>query len=71
MMRAAEAGVGVAVLPDYVVSEEKIRSHKRMLPQTEMPEMQCFLVYPRRLKNVARIEAFRDFLVRAAQRWRY
>jgi DNA-binding transcriptional LysR family regulator len=69
MMRAAEAGVGVAVLPDYVVSEES--GLVRMLPQTEMPEMQCFLVYPEELKNVARIEAFRDFLVRAAQRWRY
>ena len=69
MMRAAEAGVGIAVLPDYVVSEES--GLVRLLPQAEMPEMQCFLVYPEELKNVARIEAFRDFLVRAAQRWRY
>ena len=69
MMRAAEAGVGIAVLPDYVVSDDS--GLVRMLPQAEMPEMQCFLVYPEELKNVARIEAFRDFLVRAAQRWRY
>lgn len=69
MMRAAEAGVGIAVLPDYVVSAES--GLVRLLPQAEMPEMQCFLVYPEELKNVARIEAFRDFLVRAAQRWRY
>ncbi len=69
MMRAAEAGVGIAVLPDYVVSQES--GLVRLLPQAEMPEMQCFLVYPEELKNVARIEAFRDFLVRAAQRWRY
>ncbi len=69
MMRAAEAGVGIAVLPDYVVSPES--GLVRLLPQADMPEMQCYLVYPEELKNVARIEAFRDFLVRAAQRWRY
>ncbi len=69
MVRAAEAGVGIAVLPDYVVAPES--GLVRLLPQAGMPEMQCFLVYPEELKNVARIEAFRDFLVRAAQRWRY
>ena len=69
MMRAAEAGVGIAVLPDYVVGPET--GLMRLLPQADMPEMQCYLVYPEELKNVARIEAFRDFLVRAAQRWRY
>ncbi len=29
------------------------------------------MVYAEELKNVARVEAFRDFLVRTAQRWRY
>jgi hypothetical protein len=36
-----------------------------------MPEMDCFLVYTEELKNVARVHAFRDFLVSTAQRWRY
>ena len=36
-----------------------------------MPEMDCFLVYAEELKNVARVQAFRDFLwSRKAQRWR-
>jgi len=43
----------------------------RLLPQADMPEMDCFLVYPEELKNVARVQAFRDFLVASAQRWRY
>ena len=43
----------------------------RLLPQADMPEMDCFLVYAEELKNVARVQAFRDFLVAAAQRWRY
>ena len=43
----------------------------RLLPQADMPEMECFLVYPEEMKNVARVQAFRDFLVSKAQRWRY
>ena len=44
---------------------------RRLLPQADMPEMECFLVYPEEMKNVARVQAFRDFLVSKAQRWRY
>ena len=43
----------------------------RLLPQADMPEMECFLVYAEEMKNVARVQAFRDFLVSKAQRWRY
>ncbi len=43
----------------------------RLLPQADMPEMECFLVYAEEMKNVARVQAFRDFLVSEAQRWRY
>ena len=69
MARAAEHGVGIAVLPDYVVQPEL--GLVRLLPQADMPEMDCFLVYAEELKNVARLQAFRDFLIAAAQRWRY
>jgi len=69
MARAAEHGVGIAVLPDYVVQPES--GLVRLLPQADMPEMDCFLVYAEELKNVARVQAFRDFLIAAAQRWRY
>ena len=69
MMRAAEHGVGIAVLPDYLVQPDS--GLVRLLPQADMPEMECFLVYAEELKNVARVQAFRDFLVTKAQRWRY
>jgi DNA-binding transcriptional LysR family regulator len=69
MLRAAENGVGIAVLPDYAVQPNS--GLVRLLPQADMPEMDCFLVYPEELKNVARVQAFRDFLVASAQRWRY
>src|ERR1700733_12280670 len=69
MTHAVEHGVGIAVLPDYCVQPES--GLVRLLPQVDMPEMDCFLVYTEELKNVARVHAFRDFLVSTAQRWRY
>jgi DNA-binding transcriptional LysR family regulator len=69
IIRAVEHGVGIAVLPDYCVQPNS--GLVRLLPQVDMPEMDCFLVYAEELKNVARIQAFRDFLVSKAQRWRY
>ena len=67
--RAVEQGVGIAVLPDYCVTPNA--GLVRLLPQAEVPEMDCFLVYAEEMKNVARVQAFRDFLVSKAQRWRY
>lgn len=69
IIRAVEHGVGIAVLPDYCVAANS--GLVRLLPQADMPEMDCFLVYAEEMKNVARVQAFRDFLVSKAQRWRY
>ena len=69
IIRAVEHGVGIAVLPDYCVAPNS--GLVRLLPQADMPEMDCFLVYTEELKNVARVQAFRDFLITSAQRWRY
>ena len=67
IIRAVEHGVGIAVLPDYCVAPNS--GLVRLLPQADMPEMDCFLVYAEEMKNVARVQAFRDFLVAKAQRW--
>ena len=64
---AVEAGVGIAVLPDYIVGADS--TLVRILPEASMPELECFLVYAEELKNLARIRVFRDFLVANAQRW--
>jgi DNA-binding transcriptional LysR family regulator len=69
LQRAVEAGVGIAVLPDYL--NEPGTSLVKLMPQTVMPELECYLVYPEEMKNVARVQVFRDFLVTSAQRWRY
>jgi DNA-binding transcriptional LysR family regulator len=66
---AVEAGVGIAVLPDYL--NETGSGLIKLLPQTLTPELDCYLVYPEEVKNVARVQVFRDFLVSSAQRWHY
>jgi DNA-binding transcriptional LysR family regulator len=69
LQRAVEAGVGIAVLPDYL--NEPSNGLVKLMPQTVMPELECYLVYPEEMKNVARVQVFRDFLVSSAQRWHY
>jgi DNA-binding transcriptional LysR family regulator len=66
---AVEAGVGIAVLPDYLIGPDT--KLVRLLPDDAMPELECYLVYPEEMRNVARVQAFRDFLVSNAQRWKY
>ena len=67
--RAVPGGVGIAVLPDYLMAEGS--DLVRILPEADMPELDCYLVYAEELKNVARVQVFRDFLVATAQRWDY
>lgn len=69
LLRSVENNVGIAVLPDFLVTAEM--GLVRLLPQIDMPELECFLVYPEEMKSVARVQVFRDFLVANAQRWRF
>ncbi len=66
---AVDAGIGIAVLPDYQVEPDG--DLVRLLPGEEMPVLECYLAYPEEMRNVARVQAFRDFLVSNAQRWKY
>jgi len=69
VMNAAEAGIGLAVLPDYLVAPKSGLSI--MLDSATMPAFDTYFVYPEELKHLARIQVFRDFLVSKASRWSY
>jgi DNA-binding transcriptional LysR family regulator len=43
----------------------------QVLRETEMPSLESYLVYAEEMRSVARVQAFRDFLVSKAQRWTY
>lgn len=66
---AVEKGIGLAVLPDYIVGRES--PLMQVLTEAEMPSLDTYFVYPEEMKNLARIQVFRDFLVSKAQRWSY
>jgi DNA-binding transcriptional LysR family regulator len=65
---ALEAGCGIGVLPDYAADGSKL---VRVLREIEMPSLESYFVYPEEARSVARVQAFRDFLVAKAQRWAY
>ncbi|GGB35477.1 transcriptional regulator [Roseibium aquae] len=69
--RAVRAGCGIAMLPDYLV--EKDTSLVRILPDLDdtVPSFETYFVYPAELKNMARVTAFRQFLLAKAESWNY
>jgi DNA-binding transcriptional LysR family regulator len=69
LMKAVEKGAGIGILPDYVIAEDSPLSLVEL--EGEMPMFECWLAYPEEMKNVARVMAFRDFLVANAPLWRH
>ena len=60
LLLAVESGVGLAALPDYLVSQSQ--NVIKVLPKSEGPITEAHFVYPQSLKNVARVQVFRNFL---------
>jgi DNA-binding transcriptional LysR family regulator len=69
ILRACQRGIGIAMLPDYIVEEDG--GLVQLFRDTEALALDAYFVYPEELKSVARVQAFRDFLVSKAQRWSY
>jgi DNA-binding transcriptional LysR family regulator len=66
---AVETGAGVGVLPDYAVDGNSVLV--QVLRDVELPSLDSYLVYAEEMRSVARVQAFRDFLVTKAQRWTF
>jgi DNA-binding transcriptional LysR family regulator len=67
--RAVQKGVGIAMLPDYIITSES--ELVTVLPDAEVPSFDTYFVYPEELRDSARVTAFRDFLLTNARRWSY
>ncbi len=70
LRRAAERGIGLAVLPDYIAAPESILVQVD-IPGTEMPRFDSYFVYPAELKGSKRVRVFRDFLTAEAREWKF
>lgn len=67
ILRAAQAGLGVAALPDYVT-----RGYPELvnvMPHDTSPSFTAFFCYPQELRHSQRIIAFRDFLISEVERF--
>lgn len=70
LKRAAREGVGLAVLPDYLMGQVPDLVHVD-LEDAQLPEFQAYYVYPEALRNSKRVNVFRDFLVDKSREWRF
>ena len=67
IMRAAEAGIGIVGIPDYMTALS--RRLVRVLPTVRGESFELFFVYPTELRGSVRAKVFREFLTRATQKW--
>jgi DNA-binding transcriptional LysR family regulator len=67
--QAVEKGVGIAMLPDYLIGRDS--ELVTVLSDYQVPSFDCFFVYPEELRDSARVTVFRDFLIANARRWHY
>ena len=67
--RAVQKGVGIAMLPDYIVDPDS--GLVTVLPEANVPSFDTYFVYPEELRNSVRVTAFRDFLLANARRWNF
>ena len=68
LLLAVESGVGLAALPEYLVSSST--NVVKVLPNSAGPITEAHFVYPESLKNVARVQAFRNFLYSKIGDWK-
>ena len=69
LLLAVQSGVGLAALPDYITVS--VPNIIKVLPQIEGPRTEAHFVYPQSLKNVVRIQAFRNFLYSKISEWKF
>lgn len=67
IMRAAEAGIGLAGLPDYMTALS--RRLVRVLPDLRGEPFDVFFVYPTELRGSVKAKVFREFLIRVTKNW--
>ena len=69
LVLAVQSGVGLAALPDYMTVS--VPNIIKVLPHIEGPKTEAHFVYPQSLRNVARIQAFRNFLYSKISEWKF
>ena len=69
LLLAVQSGVGLAAIPDYLTVKQP--NIVKVLPNVEGPITEAHFVYPQSLKNVARVQTFRNFLYSKISEWQF
>ena len=69
LLLAVQSGVGLAALPDYLTIKQP--NIIKVLPNIEGPITEAHFVYPQSMKDVARVQAFRNFLYSKISEWEF
>jgi len=67
--RAVQRGIGIALLPDYLIDRDS--GLVQLIPDADVPSFDTYFVYAEELRNTARVQVFRDFLLANANEWRF
>jgi DNA-binding transcriptional LysR family regulator len=67
--RAALLGIGIAMLPDYIVGRDP--GLIQLVTSADVPSFDTYFCYPDELKNSAKLKVFRDFIVAKARNWNF
>ena len=69
LLLAVDSGVGLAALPDYMTIGKP--GLVKVLGEINGPKYEAHFVYPQSLKNVVRVQAFRDFIFNKVSEWQF
>jgi DNA-binding transcriptional LysR family regulator len=69
LLRAASAGIGIVLLPDYLVSDDD--NLIQIVFNEKLPEIDTYLTYAEERKNSKRIAVFREFIIEKGKEWNY
>ena len=69
MKSAIERGIGLALLPDYMIDKET--KLVQVLPDLDLASFDTYFCYPEQLRDAAKLKVFRDFLIGKARTWSY
>ena len=67
--RACLLGIGIAVLPDYIVGRDP--GLIQLAINADVPSFDTYFCYPDEMKNAAKLKVFRDFIVAKARNWNF
>ncbi|MGF9691794.1 MULTISPECIES: LysR family transcriptional regulator VtlR [unclassified Rhizobium] len=67
--RACLLGIGIAVLPDYIVGRDP--GLIQLAINADIPSFDTYFCYPDEMKNAAKLKVFRDFVVAKARNWNF